>query len=159
MGETTWSEPLLSQGSGGGVSAVFTRPSWQTGPGTGGQYDTNNGRQVPDVAADADTRTGTVVVENGQDDQGGGTSLSTPIWAGFTALIDQYLSRHGGHAVGFFNPALYALANSSPSYPPFHDITVGGNDFYPASPGYDMVTGLGSPDVWNLTRDLAAKGD
>jgi kumamolisin len=158
-GETTWSEPLLSQGSGGGVSSTFARPAWQTGPGTGGQYDTGNGRQVPDVAADADEVTGTVIVENGQKSDGGGTSLSTPIWAGFTALIDQYLGKHGGHPVGFFNPLLYALADSSPSHPAFHDITIGGNDFYPAGPGYDMVTGLGSPDVWNLARDLAAQGD
>ena len=159
VGETTWSEPLLSQGTGGGVSSIFPRPSWQTGPGTGGQYDTNDARQVPDVAADADTNTGTVIVENGEKAQGGGTSLSAPIWAGFTALIDQYLTTHGGHPVGFFNPLLYSLADGSPSYPPFHDITVGGNDFYPANPGYDMATGLGSPDVWNLARDLAAQGD
>jgi kumamolisin len=159
VGETTWSEPLLSQGTGGGVSSVFARPAWQMGPGTGGQYDTDNGRQVPDVAADADERTGTVILENGQQGEGGGTSLSTPIWAGFTTLIDQYLANHGGHPVGFFNPLLYALADGSPSYPAFHDITVGGNDFYPAGPGYDMTTGLGSPDVWNLARDLAAQGD
>ena len=159
VGETTWSEPLLSQGTGGGPSSIFVRPSWQTGPGTGGQYDADNGRQVPDVAADADTATGTVIVENGQKTQGGGTSLSAPIWAGFTALIDQYLTGHGGHPVGFFNPLLYSMADVSPGYPPFHDVTVGGNDFYPAAPGYDMATGLGSPDVWNLARDLAAQRD
>ena len=158
VGETTWSEPLLSQGTGGGVSSTFARPAWQIGPGTGGQYDTNNARQVPDAAADADTRTGTAILENGKKGAGGGTSLSAPMWAGFTALIDQYLTSHGGHPVGFFNPLLYSLADGSPSYPAFHDVTVGGNDFYPAGPGYDMATGLGSPDVWNLARDLAAKG-
>ena len=159
VGETTWSEPLLSQGTGGGPSSIFARPSWQTDPGTGGQYDIDNGREVPDVAADADPATGTVIVENGQKTQGGGTSLSAPIWAGFTALIDQYLTSHGGHPVGFFNPLLYSLSDGSPSYPPFHDITAGGNDFYLAGNGYDMATGLGSPDVWNLARDLAARGD
>jgi kumamolisin len=158
VGETTWSEPLLSQGTGGGVSSTFPQPSWQTGTGTGGQYDPNRMRQVPDVAADADLNTGTVVVNNGQP-VGGGTSLATPMWAGFTALIDQYLTSHGGHPVGFFNPLLYSLANGRPSYPPLHDITVGGNDFYPAGTGYDMTTGLGSPNVWNLARDLAAGGD
>ena len=75
VGETTWSEPLLSQGSGGGVSSTFARPAWQIGPGTGGQYDTNNARQVPDVAADGDQATGTVILENGQKNAGGGTSL------------------------------------------------------------------------------------
>ena len=153
--ETTWSEPLLSQGTGGGVSAVFAKPSWQTGTGTG-QYDPNNARQVPDVAAVANARTGVVIYDGGKEIAGGGTSLATPLWAGFTALIDQYLQIHGGHRVGFFNPVLYSLANDPVPYQPFHDVTVGGNNFYPATPGYDMATGLGSPDVWNLARDLAA---
>jgi kumamolisin len=58
--------------------------------------------------------------------------------------------------VGFFNPILYHLANAPVPYRPFHDITVGGNDFYTATPGYDMATGLGSPNVYNLARDLTA---
>ncbi len=159
VGETTWSEPLLSQGTGGGVSSVFARPTWQVGPGTNSPYNPNNAREVPDVAADADPATGNLIVNNGQKSIGGGTSMAAPIWAGFTALIDQYLKSHGGHRVGFFNQTLYSLADSSPQYPPFHDITVGGNDLYPAGPGYDLTTGLGSPDVWNLARDLAARGD
>ena len=57
---------------------------------------------------------------------------------------------HGHQPVGFANPLLYRLARSSPSYPPYHDVTVGTNDLYPAGPGYDMVTGLGTPDAWNL---------
>jgi kumamolisin len=156
-GETTWSEPLLSQGSGGGVSQGFARPSWQTGTGTGGQLDQGNGRQVPDVAADADPSTGTLVIFGGQVQQGGGTSLATPMWAAFTSLIDQYLRAHGKPPVGFFNPTLYGLANGTPAQAPFHDITLGGNDFFPATPGYDMVTGLGSPDVWHLAQDVAAQ--
>jgi kumamolisin len=84
--------------------------------------------------------------------------LAAPIWAGFTAVIDQYLKASHDAPVGFFNPALYDLADSSVPYPPFHDITEGGNDLYPATPGYDMVTGLGSPDVYNLARDLKAGG-
>jgi kumamolisin len=156
IGETTWSEPLLSQGSGGGVSATFSRPSWQTGVGTGGQADTGGGRQVPDVSADADPNTGAFLVENGKDAVGGGTSLAAPIWAGFTAIMDQYLKANHDPPVGFFNPILYHLASSSEPYAPFHDIIVGGNDFYAATPGYDMVTGLGSPNVYNLARDLKA---
>jgi kumamolisin len=156
VGETTWSEPLLSQGSGGGVSVIWKRPSWQTGVGTGGQIDENDAREVPDVSADSDPSTGVALVENGSAAQGGGTSLASPIWAGMTALIDQYLKANHDAPVGFFNPILYHLADSSVPYPPFHDITVGGNDFYDATPGYDMVTGLGSPDVYNLARDLKA---
>jgi kumamolisin len=154
--ETTWSEPLLSQGTGGGVSTAFSRPSWQTGVGTGGQADAGNGRQVPDVSADADPTTGNLIVEKGKKALGGGTSLAAPTWAGFTAIMDQYLKANHDPAVGFFNPTLYHLANASVPYPPFHDITVGGNDFYAATPGYDMTTGLGSPDVYNLARDLKA---
>jgi kumamolisin len=69
------------------------------------------------------------------------------------ALVDEYLGSH----VGFLNPLLYRVAATG-RYPAFHDITVGGNDFYSAGPGYDMVTGLGTPDVWNLARDLRAAG-
>lgn len=156
VGETTWSEPLLSQGSGGGVSVVTPRPSWQTGLGTGGQADTGNGRQVPDVSADSDPATGNFILENGHESQGGGTSLAAPLWAGFTAIMDQYLKANHDPPVGFFNPILYHLANSKVQFPPFHDITIGGNDMYNATPGYDMVTGLGSPDVYNLARDLKA---
>jgi kumamolisin len=156
--ETTWSEPLLSQGTGGGVSAVFARPSWQTGVGTGGQTDAGNGRQVPDVSADSDPTTGNLIIEKGQKDVGGGTSLAAPIWAGFTAIMDQYLEANHDRAVGFFNPILYRLTNAPVPYPPFHDVTVGGNDFYAATPGYDMTTGLGSPNVYNLARDLKAGG-
>jgi kumamolisin len=155
-GETTWSEPLLSQGTGGGVSTVFSRPSWQTGVGTGGQTDAGNGRQVPDVSADSDPTTGNFIIEKGKKAVGGGTSLAAPIWAGFTAIMDQYLKANHDPAVGLFNPTLYHLATSSVPYPPFHDITVGGNDFYAATPGYDMATGLGSPNVYNLARDLKA---
>lgn len=158
VSESTWSEPLLAQGSGGGVSQVFARPSWQTGTGTGGQVDQGNGREVPDVSADADPATGNFIVEGGAATQGGGTSLAAPIWAGVTALMNQYLLDHGGKRVGFFNPVLYHLADTPQTYPPFHDITTGGNDFYTATPGYDMVTGLGSPDVWNLARDLQSAG-
>jgi kumamolisin len=155
VGETSWSEPLLSQGSGGGVSVMSARPSWQTGQGTGGQLDQGNGRQVPDVSADSDPATGNFIVENGDEEQGGGTSLAAPLWAGFTALMDQYLKANHDPPVGFFNPILYKLASSS-QFRPFHDVTEGGNDLYPATPGYDMVTGLGSPDVYNLARDLKA---
>ena len=158
VGETTWSEPLLAQGSGGGVSKWFARPSWQTGSGTGGQLDTGNRRQVPDVAADADPDTGAFNIILGKQSQDGGTSLASPMWAGFTAVIDQALVHNGKKPVGFFNPILYHVANSSNAYPPFHEVTVGGNDEYLATPGYNMVTGLGSPDVYNLARDLLADG-
>ncbi len=156
IGETTWSEPLLSQGTGGGVSHYFARPSWETGVGTGGQIDTGNHLEVPDVSSDSNPATGNAIIEDGQASQGGGTSLAAPTWAGFTALMDQDLKAHHDPPVGFFNPILFRLASSYVPYPPFHDVTLGGNDFYAATPGYDMTTGLGSPDVYNLARDLIA---
>ena len=59
------------------------------------------------------------------------------MWAAIAALMNQYLTAHGDRPTGFVNP------------------TAGTNDFYPAGPGYNMVTGLGTPDAWNLVRDLA----
>jgi len=162
LGETTWTEPLLSQGTGGGQSSVFSRPSFQTGPGTSSFSSvgdpcasTSGCREVPDVAALADPVTPVADFESGHKVPGGnGTSVGAPIWAGFTALIDTYLHRSGTSPVGAANKWLYRLAASPQKYAPFHDITTGGNAVYAATPGYDMASGVGSPDVWNLARDL-----
>jgi kumamolisin len=113
-------------------------------------------REVPDVAADAAPSSGAAVRVKGRWLSEGGTSLAAPVWAAMTALIDQYLRSRGGNPVGFANPVLYRLASHPPARTPIRDVTVGTNDFYPAGPGYDMVTGLGSPDAWNLARDLAS---
>lgn len=156
LGETTWSSPMLSQGSGGGVSTFVARPSWQVGEGVGagGVPDM---REVPDVAADADPLTGNAIVISGTVQAGGGTSLSSPIWAGLTSLMDEFLHASGAPPLGFANPLFYKLANEkSLSPPPFHDVTVGGNDFYRAGPGYDPVTGVGTPDVAALAEDILA---
>jgi kumamolisin len=142
---------------------VFARPSWQTGLGTTtatpagstGQPVPPNVREVPDVSADGDPLTGNTIIEGGKAMRGGGTSLAAPIWAAFCVLIDQYLVSLHRHELGFLNPTLYALAQNTQRYPPFNDVTIGGNDFFAATPGYDMVTGLGSPDVYNLARDLS----
>jgi kumamolisin len=147
--EEVWENPAETSGSGGGRSSYFGRPSWQRGPGTGGSQ-----RQVPDVAGDADPLTSAQVVIGGNLTEAGGTSQAAPIWAGITALVNGYLKGHGKPVAGFMNPALYRLAAGSPAYPPFHDVTVGGNLVYPAGPGYDMATGLGTPNAWNLARDL-----
>jgi kumamolisin len=162
--ETTWTQVVMSQGTGGGVSRMMPRPSWQTGAGVGAQGADPNFRAVPDIAADADPASGTIVLSAGADSSGnptaktagGGTSLAAPMWAGFTALMNTYLVQHGGKAVGFLNPTLYYLYNHPPSFAPFHDVTLGNNDFYVAAPGYDMVTGLGSPNVAYLTEDILA---
>lgn len=154
--EQAWEVAPQTAGTGGGISGVFLQPSWQRAPGVQNSLNSGHMRELPDVAADADVLTSAQVNVNGQFNQVGGTSQATPIWAGITALINQYLKQRGGHGVGFFNPALYSLARSHQPYPPFHDITLGGNLFYPATVGYDLATGLGTPDSWNLARDLNA---
>jgi kumamolisin len=155
--EETWEGPAETSGSGGGVSPDYSRPVWQQGPGvSNAALDPNGMREVPDVSAIADPATSGVYAIDGNLTSEGGTSQAAPIWAGIMALIDQYLVRHGGHKLGFANPALYALARTSQPFPPFHDVTLGSNLVYPATAGYDMATGLGTPDAWNLARDLLA---
>jgi subtilase family serine protease len=147
------------QASGGGFSDLFARPAYQAGvPGIGAT------RGVPDVSADASDRPGVAVVfSNGTRDtiQGhGGTSASAPIWAALIALADQYEGRH----LGFVNPAIYQIARSPHYHQAFHDITTGNNTVqfppttitgYQAAPGWDPVTGWGSPDAQVLIPLLA----
>ena len=71
-------------------------------------------------------------------------------------LIDQYALSQGVRRIGFVDPLLYALASSRQPFAPYHDVTVGRNRFYPAGVGWDAATGLGSPDVFDLARDLVA---
>jgi subtilase family serine protease len=139
------------QASGGGFSRLFARPAYQASvPGIAAA------RGVPDVSADASDRTGVAVVfSNGTQDtvqSHGGTSASAPIWAALIALADQYAGRH----LGFVNPAIYQIARSPRYHQAFHDITTGNNTAqfpsatitgYQAAPGWDPVTGWGSPDA------------
>jgi subtilase family serine protease len=164
QGETAWGLPYgdpgsLFQASGGGFSRLFPRPGYQDGvPGTGGT------RGVPDVSADANGHTGMAIVlsDGGRTmiRNSGGTSASAPIWAALIALADQY----AGHQLGFVNPAIYRIARSRYYHQAFHDITAGTNtaEFppttitgYRAAPGWDPVTGWGSPDAQVLIPLLA----
>jgi kumamolisin len=115
-------------------------------------------RELPDISAVADPLTSAQVVIGGSLTEAGGTSQAAPIWAGMTALINQYLKKQGRPVAGFLNPSLYRLVSANPPYPPLHDVTLGTNLAYSAGPGYDMATGLGTPDAWNLARDLASEG-
>lgn len=147
------------QASGGGFSQLFARPAYQVGvPGTRAT------RGVPDVSADASDRTGVAVVfSNGTQDtvqSHGGTSASAPIWAALIALADQYAGRH----LGFINPAIDQIARSPHDHLAFHDITTGNNTVrfppttitgYQAVPGWDPVTGWGSPNAQALIPLLA----
>ncbi|WP_396898615.1 peptidase S53 [Mycolicibacterium sp.] len=152
LAEQAWFDVPLSQGTGGGVSALFDRPEWQRGltaPDDGGAQK----RLTPDIAAVADPFTGVKIVLNGQLLVGGGTSQAAPLWAGIAAVMNQYLTGNGGRALGDLNPSLYRIAGGAP-LPAFRDITLGGNAVATAGPGYDLATGLGTPDVSNLVNNL-----
>ncbi len=158
--ETAWTW------SGGGVSPDgIPLPSWQAGVANSSNGGSNSLRNVPDVAAEANT-------DNYACDMGvcagdyGGTSFAAPRWAGFMALVNQQAVRNGDPAVGFLNPAIYAIGlGSDSSYSEdLHDIVIGNNDarnnccgwpYYNAVPGYDLVTGWGSPDGQSLIDALA----
>ena len=150
LAEQAWFDAPLSQGTAGGVSALYPRPEWQAplNPSRG-----EGRRLAPDVAAVADPFTGVKIVFNQEVVAGGGTSLAAPVWAGITAVMDQYLLEREGRLLGNLNPLLYHIAEGA-RFPAFRDVTLGGNAVDNAGPGFDLVTGLGTPDVENLVRDL-----
>jgi kumamolisin len=143
--EAAWGNPISEAGTGGGLSQHFKRPAYQKGPGVDNQFSNGN-RQVPDVAAAADENTGYHIVLAGRDRQIGGTSAAAPVWAAVTALIDQDFQKRGLKPVGFANPALYWMAQNSSQLTrsPFHQVIEGNNLAYPAGPGWNYCTGLGS---------------
>jgi kumamolisin len=150
LAEQAWFDVPLSLGTGGGVSSLFDRPEWQRGvlP----EVDPSR-RLTPDVSAVADPFTGVQIIFKGTQVVGGGTSQSAPIWAGLAAVMNQYLTANGGRLIGDLNPLLYRIAEGAP-LPAFRDVTLGGNAVADAGPGYDLATGLGTPDVDNLVRNL-----
>jgi subtilase family serine protease len=113
-------------------------------------------RGVPDVSADADHSTGMTLIFSNKSKcmttGAGGTSASTPLWGGVVALADQL----GGRHLGFVNAGIYRIATSRSYRAAFHDVTTGDNTIstskgsvtgYEASPGWDPVTGWGSPNA------------
>jgi subtilase family serine protease len=145
-------------GSGGGISTVSAIPPYQQGISMASNAGSTTQRNVPDVALTANQIW--VTYFNGLSGSFGGTSCAAPLWAGFTALVNQQAASYGLPAVGFLNPALYRIAQG-PSYTNcFHDITTGDNTSGPsptrfyAVPGYDLCTGLGTPNGINLINAL-----
>jgi subtilase family serine protease len=147
--------------SGGGFSHVFAKPAYQdTLP--AGSTAIGDMRGVPDVGFQASSRTGPLVYDTGASNGGwfivGGTSCSAPQWSGLVAIADQI----AGHGLGLINPTLYKLADSSNYSSYFYDVTTGNNQAdpsipgYPATTGWDPVTGLGTPDAATLVPALAA---
>ncbi len=150
--EVAWNESGTVAGgaglwaSGGGASAFFTKPSWQSAPGV----PDDGARDVPDVALTAANHTPYIYIEDQQQHSIGGTSASAPSFAGLMALLVQRAQRRQGNV----NPSLYLLGTNQyggtgPAV--FHDVTSGNNSVpgvggYGAGPGYDQVTGLGTVD-------------
>lgn len=151
--EKVWANSSNKSGGGGGISTVYSKPSWQTGTGTTNSYS-NGMRQVPDVSADADPATGYSIYSAGSWTVYGGTSCAAPLWAGITALNNQYAANNGKGNLGQANPTLYSMFNTTQTYTAYHDITSGTNLYYPATTGYDQATGIGTPDAYNLVRDI-----
>jgi subtilase family serine protease len=192
--ETVWNDDYTTDssggfhgsGSGGGVSQSFKMPAYQSTAATflglvnadSGKVSCGGGncREVPDVAADASARTGYVVFSNGVWTVTGGTSASSPLWAGLFALADAS-STCRGQSLGFANPALYQVAGSAylsnfydigPNPSPgsgqadndvFFNHTSGADanpGIYPTTADYDMTTGLGSPNAAVLGKSLCS---
>jgi kumamolisin len=151
--ESVWSNSTNRTGGGGGISTVYTMPSFQAGPGVQNSYS-NGKRQVPDVSADADPNTGYSIYSSGSWTTVGGTSAAAPLWAALAALNNQYAQAFGKGVLGQANPTLYKAFNTTQIYPAYHDITSGSNLYYPATSGYDMASGIGTPDAYNLIRDI-----
>ena len=162
-GGGAWSAETAWPQSGGGYVSGTPIPSWQQLPGVlnSSNLGSSTLRNAPDVAAEANFDNPTVV--NGSFVTGyGGTSFATPRWAGFLALVNQQSVANGKGTVGFINPALYNLGISASYSGAFHDITSGSNppstgdgSGFNAVPGYDLVTGWGSPAGVGLINQLA----
>ena len=153
-GEKAWNAG--DEASGGGYSSLFPRPAYQDG-----LTRARATRGVPDVSADADPGTGMALAySDGSLHSARGTSAAAPLWAGVIALADQQAGRH----LGFVNPAIYAIAQGPGYHRAFHDVVTGDNSVqwhsgiitgYHAGPGWDPVTGWGSPDAQYLVPLLA----
>ncbi len=145
-------------GGGGGISSYESAPSFQSSIPVAQQY---NARTSPDVAFDANPSTGVSIYDSYQEPGWGyvgGTSVGAPSWAGIVALADQQSAAngHGSLSTATVESTLYGVYNSSGEAKytstsgayssDFHDITSGSNG-YSAAKGYDLATGLGSPNV------------
>ena len=151
LAEYAWFDSPLSQGTSGGVSQLFARPAWQEK--LTDDRDTGRRRLSPDVAAVGDPLTGVRFIYSQNEYVGAGTSQAAPIWAALTVLMNQYLKANGGRPLGNINPLLYRVAAGA-DLPGFRDVSLGGNAVDLSTPGYDLVTGLGTPNTYNLAQDL-----
>jgi subtilase family serine protease len=158
----TYSSESAWIGGGGGPSPYFGIPYYQTGLSNSGNFASTTHRNCPDVAMPASNIF--VISNGGAQSNVGGTSAATPLWAGFMALVNEQAALNNLPPVGFLNPSIYTIARL-PGYDGcFHDIKDGsGNTHtgetqrYVTVQGYDLATGLGSPNGLNLINALALR--
>lgn len=154
-----WASETVWKGSGGGFDTSYPIPSWQEGVSMTANMGSIKYRNIPDVALVGDSQIFNIIA--GHNATGGGTSFSSPLWAGFVALANQQAAANQKPPVGFLNPTIYALGQGSHYNSDFHDIVVGNNtntaspNLYYAVPGYDLTTGWGTIAGQNLINDLA----
>jgi fibronectin type 3 domain-containing protein len=159
---------------GGGISSYVSIPSFQTAAATSyynltsHSYGSTSVRNVPDVVFTADPATSYGIYITDPTEGPGwysvwGSSAASPIWAAFMTRVNQGRVALGESVVGWVNPAIYQIAQSSDYSNDFHDITAGindsypnfsGNDYYPAAAGYDDTSGLGSFNGLNLYNEF-----
>lgn len=150
-------------GSGGGISTTYPIPAWQQPVNMSSNQGSTTLRNIPDVAMCGDNVM--VLSGDGETNVVEGTSCAAPLWAGFMALANQQATQNSQPVIGFFNPTLYAIGESSNYTVNFHDITTGNNTNYASSnaffavPGYDLCSGWGTPAGTNLITDLAGPLD
>jgi subtilase family serine protease len=154
--ETAWAD------SGGGISPDdIAIPSWQQIAGV--INSSNKGsttlRNGPDVSANANFTFYVCADQTAcSANEYGGTSFAAPMWAGYIALVNQQLAANNKPLIGFLNPTIYAQNVTSAYATDFHDITSGTSGSFSAVPGYDLVTGWGTPNGTGLINALAASG-
>jgi hypothetical protein len=148
-----------ASGTSGGISTTYPIPAWQQGVSMSANKGSTTMRNIPDVAMAADNIW--AIYDNGSSGAWGGTSASSPLWAAFTALINQQAVARGSATVGFLNPTIYALGAGALYSVAFHDTATGNNTwsgssskFYAVS-GYDLCTGWGTPAGQPLIDALA----
>src|SRR3989440_51027 len=154
--EVAWSQfPNIfkcnnSWGTGGGNSSMFRRPDWQNANGVTNKYS-KNVRQVPDLSAVADNL---AVYFQGSWGAVGGTSAAAPIWAAGQALVNEDTMQRLG-TFGYSPRLYYAVADKNAGGNAYFDVTSGNNQYYPATPGWDFATGLGTPNLASFDRAVS----
>lgn len=139
-------------GSGGGNSEVFQRASWQNANGVNNQFSRGN-RQIPDISAVA---YGLAVYFQGQWGAVGGTSAAAPIWAAGMELVNEGLIKQL-HKFAYSPQLFYLADDGNNDMNAYYDVTQGNNLYYPATPGWDYATGLGTPNLANFYTAISRK--